>query len=193
MGKAPAANPTDIDAVVRMAAAEGDPTPESWAAIAAVMRNRALEGGHSLSDVASEPGRNGIPQFNAYGNRNYTSLQPGSPRYNRILAAIAPILAGKEDPTGGSDSYYAPDLQAKLGRPPPSWDDGSGQMIGTQRFFKGKYRRPHAAGGVVLDLTQHLMKRAEGAQKAAQASTRPLLGLSDDTVAQALRVAQRGL
>jgi hypothetical protein len=50
-----------------------------------------------------------------------------------------------------------------------------------------------AVGGQVADLTESLLKRAEQAQKAAQASTRPLLGLSDDTVAQALRVAQRGL
>jgi hypothetical protein len=188
MGKAPPATPTDIDTVVRMAAAEGDPTPEGWKAVAAVMRNRSLEGGHSLSDLAAEP-----KQFEAYGNRNYAALQPGSPQYQRILAAIAPVMAGKEDPTGGADSYYAPDLQRRLGRKPPSWDDGSGQMLGTQRFFKNKYRRAHAAGGRVIDMTEHLMRRAEQAQKAAQASTKPLLALSDDTVARALRVAQRGI
>ena len=54
-------------------------------------------------------------------------------------------------------------------------------------------RAEHAAGGLVVDLTEKLLKRAEGAQKAAQTSTKPLLGLSDTTVAQALRVAQRGL
>lgn len=51
----------------------------------------------------------------------------------------------------------------------------------------------YAAGGEVVDLTQKLLKRAEGAQRAARASTKPILGLSDDVVAQALRVAQRGL
>lgn len=54
-------------------------------------------------------------------------------------------------------------------------------------------RVEYAAGGQVVDLTERLMKRASTAQNAAQAATRPLLGLSDDTVAQALRVAQRGL
>lgn len=49
------------------------------------------------------------------------------------------------------------------------------------------------AGGQVVDLTERLLKRAGQAQKAAQAATKPLLGLSDDTVAAALRVAQRGL
>jgi hypothetical protein len=50
-----------------------------------------------------------------------------------------------------------------------------------------------AEGGQVIDMTEQLLKRAEQAQKAAQASTKPLLGLSDETVAQALRVAQRGI
>lgn len=53
-------------------------------------------------------------------------------------------------------------------------------------------RPAHAAGGQVIDMTEKLLQRAGQAQKAAQASTKPLLGLSDDTVAQALRVAQRG-
>jgi hypothetical protein len=187
-GKGPPVTPTDIDTVVRMAAAEGDPTPEGWKAVAAVMRNRSLEDNHPLTDIAAAP-----RQFEAYGNRNYAALQPGSATYNRILAAIAPVLAGQEDPTGGADSYYAPDLQARLGRKKPTWDDGSGQMIGTQLFFKNKHRRPHAAGGRVVDLTEQLLSRAEQAQKAAQSSTRPLLALPDSTVAQALRVAQRGL
>jgi hypothetical protein len=193
MGKAPPATPTDIDAVVRMAAAEGDQTPQGWQAVAAVMRNRALQSGQALTDVAAEP-----RQFEAYGNRNYTALTPSTPQYARILAAIAPVLAGKVDPTGGADSYYAPKLQAQKNRPKPGWDDGSGQPIGSQLFFHGKYRRPEeqvaarAAGGQVVDMTEQLMRRAERAQKVAQASTKPLLGLSDDTVARALQVAQRG-
>jgi len=184
MGRAPPVTPTDVDTVVRMANAEGDQTPEGWKAVAAVMRNRALESGHSLTDLAAEPN-----QFEAYGNRNYTGLRAGTPEYARVLAAIAPVLAGKEDPTGGADSYYAPGLQARLGRKKPSWDDGSGQMLGSQLFFKNKYRRAHAAGGEVVDLTERLMRRAETAQKAAKTATKPMLGLSDDVVAKALKVA----
>jgi hypothetical protein len=49
------------------------------------------------------------------------------------------------------------------------------------------------AGGQVIDMTERLMQRAERAQKDARTATRPLLELSDDTVAQALRTAQRGI
>ena len=49
-----------------------------------------------------------------------------------------------------------------------------------------------AVGGEVGDMTEKLMQRAERAQRASQAATKPLLGLSDDTVARALQVAQRG-
>ena len=61
------------------------------------------------------------------------------------------------------------------------------------QMAEAQLRPAHAAGGQVIDMTERLLQRAEGAQKAAQASTKPLLGLSDATVAQALRVAQRGL
>jgi hypothetical protein len=50
-----------------------------------------------------------------------------------------------------------------------------------------------AEGGQVIDMTEHLLRRAEGAQKAARFATKPLLGLSDDTVAAALKVAARGI
>lgn len=50
----------------------------------------------------------------------------------------------------------------------------------------------YARGGEVADLTEKLLKRAEGAARAARASTKPILGLSDDVVARALNVAQRG-
>lgn len=88
--------------------------------------------------------------------------------------------------------------------PPPAEDGSWDKLIGDQgapgpppeqkdiRFASGG-RVEYAAGGHVTDMTARLMKRAEEAQKAAQSSTKPLLGLSDDTVAQALRVAQRGL
>jgi len=62
-----------------------------------------------------------------------------------------------------------------------------------QNRFGGGDRVPFAAGGEVVDMTEKLLQRANMAQKAAQAATKPLLALSDDTVAQALRTAQRGI
>ena len=54
-------------------------------------------------------------------------------------------------------------------------------------------RVPFAGGGEVIDLTGHLMRRAAAAQKDAQAATKPMLGLSDDTIAKALAVAGRSI
>lgn len=125
--------PPDVDALVRTAYAEGDPSPIGWQSVAAVAMNRAKASGQAPSAVVAQPG-----QFEGYGNSRYKSLKAGSPQYTRILAAIQPVIQGG-DPTGGADSYYAPRVQAQLGRPKPQWDDGSGQQIGTQLFFRGKY------------------------------------------------------
>jgi len=136
--------PPGLDEVIRTVWAEGDPNPAGWQAVAGVIANRARQSGRGLSDVVAQR-----HQFEGYGNRRYQSLQPGSPQYQAVAAAIAPVLSGQTDPTNGADSFYSPGLQAKLGRSAPSWDDGTGQMIGSQRFFQGKYGGARAMGNRV--------------------------------------------
>lgn len=126
----------DTDAMIRTVYGEAD--PQGRQAVAAVIRNRAQASGKGIADVVTEPG-----QFEAWQRPDHAArmmaLKPDSPEYKQIAAEIAPVLAGKIDPTGGADSYYAPKLQADLGRNKPAWDDGTGQQIGSQLYFKGKY------------------------------------------------------
>lgn len=131
----------DIVALVRAAYSEGDPTPQGWQSVAGVIMNRAKQSGLGPAQVVAQPG-----QFESYGNRRFRNLRPGTDAFNRVAAAIAPVIEG-HDPTGGADSFYAPALQSRLGRPKPSWDDGSGQQIGTQLFFRGKYGGAPSAPG----------------------------------------------
>jgi hypothetical protein len=66
------------------------------------------------------------------------------------------------------------------------------KKLGGASFADGG-RVGYAEGGNVIDMTEKLMQRAEAHHKASQQATKPLLGLSDSTVAQALKVAQRGI
>ncbi len=126
---------SDLDAVVRTAYGEDAQNPD---AIAAVIYNRGKQSGRGYRNIVTEPG-----QFEAWSRpdaaKRMMALTPDSPDYKRIAAAVAPVLAGKVDPTNGADSFYSPDLQASLGRSTPKWDDGSGVRIGTQLYFKNVY------------------------------------------------------
>ena len=54
-------------------------------------------------------------------------------------------------------------------------------------------RTGFAEGGNVVDMSEALLRRAEAHHKASQQATKPMLGLSDDTVAKALKLAQAGI
>jgi hypothetical protein len=96
-----------------------------------------------------------------------------------LVAPKGAVPVASPSDAGPTDPQWKPPPQEDwdINAPPPKADED---------------RPERAAGGQVIDMTEHLMARAERAQKAAQASTKPLLGLSDDTVARALQVAQRG-
>lgn len=134
---------SDLDAVVRTAYGEDVNHPD---AIAAVINNRAKASGQSYSQVVTAPS-----QFEAWSNPDAAArmmrLDPKSAVYQQIASEVAPVLAGKVDPTGGADSYYNPTLQAADGRPKPAMDDGTGQKIGDQLYFKGAYSGGNAQGG----------------------------------------------
>ena len=59
--------------------------------------------------------------------------------------------------------------------------------------FAAGGRTGFAEGGNVVDMSEALLRRAEAHHKASQQATKPMLGLSDDTVAKALKLAQAGI
>lgn len=126
------------DAMVRTVWGEArgeDPTGQ--AAVASVILNRSRKSGKSPMDVVMEKG-----QFEPWGNpqtrAELQNLSPQDPRYQSILANIAPALQG-QDVTGGADHFYSPTAQSAAGRPPPKWDNGSGVDHGRHRFFSLGY------------------------------------------------------
>lgn len=121
----------DRDAGIRTLIGEADGQPEIGVqAVAGVIRNRAASRGQSIQDVVTAP-----YQFEPWGTsesaQRLMSIQPNDPRYIRAAAAWDSGV----DPTGGADHFYAPGLQAKLGRDRPSFDNGRGRQIGDHLFF----------------------------------------------------------
>lgn len=133
----------DRDAGIRTLIGEADGQPEVGVqAVAGVIRNRAASRGQSIQDVVTAP-----YQFEPWGTsesaQRLMSIQPNDPRYIRAAAAWDSGV----DPTGGADHFYAPGLQAKLGRDRPSFDNGRGRQIGDHLFFdlEGGGLAPQAA------------------------------------------------
>jgi hypothetical protein len=130
-------SPPDFDLMVRtvMGEASGDSSDE---AVAHVIKNRFLSGrfGNSIGSVVLAHG-----QFEPWSTRRseLLSYSPNSPAYQDAAQKVAGALTGASpDPTNGATYFYSPKAQAALGRRPPSWDDGTGQKIGSQLFFGGK-------------------------------------------------------
>ena len=126
----PSNDPVDIAA--RTAVAEGDATPQSWQNVGGVVYNRMQKSGRSAAQIVSEPNA-----FESYARGTLQSVDPNSPAYKSARAAVAPVFSG--DVAVPYDSFYAPKLQASLGRGKPAFDDGTGHPIGSQLFFSGKY------------------------------------------------------
>lgn len=125
----------DRDAIIRTVLGEAGSEPEiGRQAVAAVIQNRARTRGLTPAQVVLE--RN---QFEPWGNpetaARLMSYTPDSPEYQEVARQIDAVLQGY-DPTGGASHFYSPSAQAALGRPAPSWDDGSGFEIGRHRFFR---------------------------------------------------------
>ena len=124
----------DRDQAVRTLVTEaGNQGPEGQAAVANVIRNRAIQGGYggrTAGAVATAPGQfEGVP-------RN-PSVDPNSPAYAAAGAALDSAYAGN-DPTRGAVNFLNPKLQADLGRKQPAWaPPGQGQRIGDHVFYGG--------------------------------------------------------
>ena len=129
-------DPSQIDPdVIRTIYGEGDP-----AMIASVLANRKAKSGRDYADLITDPS-----QFEARTGKDWiernSKLSTDSPEYQRTLQIAGPILSGHRPPIAPVDSFYGPKLQTSLGRPKPSWDDGSG-VAGSDGnlYFSGKYQ-----------------------------------------------------
>ena len=137
----------DRDLAIRTVWGEAsDGTSDEIAAVANVINNRAKASGKTPRDVVFEKGQF-EPWMRADRRRQMENLT--GPDYDAVARIVDPILRGEaEDITGGATHFYAPYAQARLGRKPPEWDDGSGQVFGRQKFFKLPYGGTQPTFGV---------------------------------------------
>ncbi|HEY4250645.1 MAG TPA: cell wall hydrolase [Roseomonas sp.] len=144
----------DTDLAVRTVLGEaGNQGPVGQSAVAHVIRNRVQQSGQTPEQVVLAPS-----QFEPWntdaGRQRLLSIDPRSPAYQNALRVVQTAFAdGSQDPTQGATHFYAPDLQARLGRQPPAWAEGQQAIpIGAQNFYRLSYRPPggpvaQAAGG----------------------------------------------
>jgi spore germination cell wall hydrolase CwlJ-like protein len=130
---------TDRDAAIRTVLAEaGNQDATGMNAVASVIRNRAVNGGfggNTPSAVVTAPNQF-EPWNTAAGRSRMAAIDPNSPQYAAAGHALDSAYMGN-DPTNGATMFYGPKAQAALGRPVPSWDNGTGVDIGDHRFFGG--------------------------------------------------------
>jgi len=142
-------SPNDIDAMVRTVYGEAArESPEGQRAVAEVIRNRALQGDMTPTDVVLAKG-----QFEPWmtRSRELQGLDPNSPQYKAILENIQPTIEGRvPDVTDQADHFYAPRAQAALGRPAPRWDEGDGVDVGNHRFFDKGYGGHEPSSGIAV-------------------------------------------
>lgn len=142
-------------------------------AVANVLRNRAASGkfgGDTLEGVISAP-KQFEPMNTPAGRQRMAAIDPQSQAYQTAARALEKAYAG-EDPTRGATHFYAPKAQAALGRPAPSWDNGTGVDIGDHRFFGGAGTPQVTAGMSPSDAVSAQAKLAP--QAPAQAPAAPV-------------------
>jgi hypothetical protein len=130
----------DRDYAIRTLFGEAATDPASQAAVAHVIRQRALKSGKSVREVVLAP-----KQFEPWETRRpeLEGLDPKSEIYQGLGNVVDAVWSGNEpDPTGGATLFYSPTAQSKLGRKPPEWDTGKGVDIGLHRFFGGAFHTP---------------------------------------------------
>jgi spore germination cell wall hydrolase CwlJ-like protein len=150
------------DMLARALLAEaGNQGPVGMQAVASVVRNRAASGnfgGDTVEGVLQKPYQ--FEPFNTAGGRQkMAGMDPNSPRFQEALGAIDRAYAGN-DPTMGATHFYAPKAQAALGRPAPSWDNGTGVDIKDHRFFGGAGTPQVAAGASPTDVSAQARPQA---------------------------------
>ena len=125
----------DLDAMTRTIIGEAYGQGEvGMQAVGEVIRNRAQSRGQSIRDVVTAP-----YQFEPWGTaesaRRLMAITPDDPRYQEARRVAEAVYGGQTNVTNGADHFYAPKLQADLGRDRPNFDNGSGRQIGDHLFF----------------------------------------------------------
>lgn len=127
----------DRDMAIRTIIAESGNQPfAGQTGVAAVMRNRAVDGGYggdTLPGVIRKP--YAFEPWNTEAGRDRMAAIPASdPRYATAGKALDAAYFG-EDPTEGATHFVAPKAQAALGRPMPAWAQGESTTIGDHVFY----------------------------------------------------------
>lgn len=125
----------DLDAMTRTIIGEAQGQGDvGMQAVGEVILNRSRKRGQSISDVVTAP-----YQFEPWGNpetiQRLMSITPDSPDYQSARRIAQMVMDGQTNVTNGADHFYAPSLQAQLGRAKPSFDNGTGRAIGDHLFF----------------------------------------------------------
>jgi hypothetical protein len=129
--------PAERDVLIRTVHSEAGAEPdEGKAAVIHTINNRLMSGrfGDSIPEIVFA--RN---QFEGTRSRQFRDLSPRSVAYQRIGDIVDGVAGGDiPDNTGGALHFYAPDLQSKLGRRKPKFDNGDPTaVIGRHHFFSG--------------------------------------------------------
>ena len=139
-GPAPAfmISPNDYDALVRTTIGEAGGEPDiGKVAVVHNILNRVASGKYpnTVMGVVTQPG-----QYESVNTRGaqLAAISTDSPQYQSAARAVDMAISGKApDPTGNALNFYAPQLQAADGRPPPAWAKGPSVQIGRHVFFNG--------------------------------------------------------
>ncbi|WP_205501921.1 cell wall hydrolase [Rhodopseudomonas sp. BR0G17] len=136
----------DRDMAIRTMIAEaGDQPPAGQTAVAAVMRNRAVDGGYggdTLPGVIQKP--YAFEPWNTQAGRDrMAAISTNDPRYIAAGKALDAAYFG-EDPTEGATHFVAPKAQAALGRAMPAWAKGESTTIGDHVFYSPDDAAPAA-------------------------------------------------
>lgn len=136
----PALDPRARELAIRTVLGEAANQPDQgMAAVAAVINNRVKAGGFGADVPSVVTARNQFEPWNTQAGRDRMyGYKPDSDAYKRAAAAVDSIFGGGEDPTGGATYFYAPGLQASLGRKTPSFAKGEPTVIGDHYFYGGK-------------------------------------------------------
>lgn len=156
------------------ASGQGD---DGLAAVAHVIMNRVKGGvgGSTPSDVVLAHG-----QFEPWSTRagELANIDPKSRAYQHAGQIFDAVSSGVvPDFTNGATHFYSPAAQAKFGRNPPNWDDGSGQQIGGHLFFAPNGRVSYAGQSGIANAVDQIAPKQ---QVAAQVNKQPAARSEDD-------------
>jgi hypothetical protein len=187
-GPSPLDPPSGKDRDIAIRTMYGEDPGASALGVANVMRRRAIDGnfgGNTLSQVAMAKGQF-EPWARPDAKARMMALSPDSPTYQRLGQTLDQAYAGN-DPTGGATHFYAPQVQASLGRQAPKWDQGPSTTIGPHKFIGG-VEQPESAMPPNAQLAQGQMPP----QMAQPQQTRVAPQIPPHIMGQARKLWQEG-